>query len=97
MQCDKEIGLSNSNNRTVEQTCFTDLASPVAHVSAFCRAVVMNVVPIGFWGDEQNKRIIMHTIDRFIQMRRFESLTLHQVIQKLKVSNERGHYHARRH
>ena len=97
MQCDKEIVTSGSNSKTVEQTCFTDLASPVAHVSAFCRAVVMNVVPNGFWGDEQNKRIVMHTIDQFIQIRRFESLTLHQVIQKLKVSNEQGHYHAKCH
>jgi telomerase reverse transcriptase len=43
------------------------------------------VIPNSFWGDEHNKRIIMYWIDQFIQLRRFESLTLHQVTQKVQV------------
>ncbi|KAF2112365.1 hypothetical protein BDV96DRAFT_159642 [Lophiotrema nucula] len=50
---------SVSQNRPVEQTCFTDMACPAAHVSAFCRAVIARVIPNGFWGNDQNKRIIM--------------------------------------
>lgn len=78
---------SSSTTRTVDQTCFTDLACSSAHVSAFCRAVVSNVVPNGFWGNEHNKHEVMHWIDRFIHIRRFESLTLHQVTQKLKIAS----------
>jgi telomerase reverse transcriptase len=72
--------------RTAEQTCFTDMACSTADVSAFCRAVVTKVIPHGIWGDESNKRTIMYWIDQFIALRRFESLTLHQVTQKVQVN-----------
>ncbi len=68
-----------------------DLSTPVANVSAFCRAVVANLVPIGFWGEgadgDHNKNVIMRNIDRFICLKRFESLTLHVVSQDLKVGD----------
>jgi hypothetical protein len=70
---------------TVQQTCFTDLACAAAHVSAFCRAVISKVIPEGFWGNEHNKRILMYWVDQFIALRRFESVNLHQVTQKIKV------------
>jgi telomerase reverse transcriptase len=61
------------------------MACPTAHVSAFCRAVVAKVVPKRFWGNDDNKRTIMHYIDQFVNLRKFETLTLHQVTQKLQV------------
>jgi telomerase reverse transcriptase len=48
-------------------------------------AVVARVIPQAFWGDDSNKRIIMYWIDQFVSLRRFESLTLHQVMQKMQV------------
>lgn len=66
---------------------FTDMACPTAHVSAFCRAVVAKVVPHDFWGDENNKKTVLHYIDQFVRLRKFETLTLHQVTQKLQVRN----------
>lgn len=71
---------------TVEQTFFTDMACPAAHISAFCRAVVAKVIPESVWGTATNRRIIMYWIDQFIVLRRFESLTLHQVTQELQVT-----------
>lgn len=66
-----------------------DRSTPVANVSAFCRAVVANLIPINFWGQgvegDHNKQVVMHNIDRFICLQRFESLTLHAVFQDLKV------------
>lgn len=73
-------------SKTVDETCFTDMACPTAHVSAFCRAVVAKVMPRAFWGDDDNKRTIMFWIDQFISLRRFESLTLHQVTENIQVS-----------
>jgi telomerase reverse transcriptase len=61
------------------------MACPAAHVSAFCRAVIARVIPKGFWGDEHNQGIVMYWIDQFIDLRRFESLNLHQVTQNIKV------------
>lgn len=73
-----------------EQSCFTDLATAVADVSAYCRAVISRVVPHDFWGEGEaglwNKQVVMCSIDQFISMRRFESLTLHEVAQSLKAS-----------
>lgn len=68
-----------------EDTHFTAMACPTAHISAFCRAVVAKVIPNEFWGSDNNKHVIMHWIDQFVYLRRFETLTLHQVTQKLQV------------
>jgi telomerase reverse transcriptase len=54
-------------------------------VSAFCRAIISKVIPQGFWGNEHNKRVLMYWVDQFIDLRRFESLNLHQVTQNVQV------------
>ncbi len=65
------------------------LATPHSDVSAFCQAVLSNLIPNRFWGEdiqgEDNKNIVMRNIDRFVRLRRFESLSLHAVFQGLKV------------
>ena len=70
----------------------TNCATTHAQVSAFCRSVVCHLLPDHFWGvghaGKQNKREIMKQVDQFICLRRFESLSLHAVLQKVKVSNQ---------
>lgn len=65
-------------------------ATPAAGVSAFCRAVLSNLIPHGFWGDGDtrvhNELVFFHNVTQFVELRRFESLTLHKVLQKMKVS-----------
>lgn len=72
---------------------FFDSATPQANVSAFCRAVLSNLIPDGFWGGDeqgnQNKSIFMHNVDRFVRLRRFELMSLHLVSQELKVGDLR--------
>lgn len=69
-----------------------DYATPISMVSAFCRAVFANVIPHDFFGvgDIQihNLHIFFRNIDRFIGLRRFETLTLHETSQGIKVSME---------
>ncbi|KAG9196339.1 telomerase reverse transcriptase [Alternaria panax] len=84
--CEKK-GQSRSGTRTVQQTCFTDLACPAAHVSAFCRAVISKVIPEGLWGNEHNKHTLMYWVDQFIDLRRFESINLHQVTQNIQITH----------
>lgn len=71
------------------ESLIVDYAIPFANVSAFCRAVLGKLIPNDFWGQgvggDHNREVIMHAIDRFIRLRRFESFTLHRVIQGLKV------------
>jgi Telomerase ribonucleoprotein complex - RNA binding domain len=72
-----------------------DHATPAPCVSAFCRATLARLIPKGFWGvgDAQghNERIFMRNVDRFIRLRRFESLSLHDVTQDMKVRNPDGY------
>ncbi|KAF9730455.1 telomerase reverse transcriptase [Paraphaeosphaeria minitans] len=81
----KADSVSRPKPRAVEDSCFTDMACPTAHVSAFCRAALAKVIPNAFWGTEENKRMIMFWIDGFVSLRRFESLTLHQVTESIQV------------
>lgn len=71
------------------QAPLVSLATPHADVSAFCQAVISNLVPNGFWGKgsqgQENRKVVMQNIDRFVRLRRFESLSLHAVSQGLKV------------
>jgi telomerase reverse transcriptase len=66
-----------------------DLATPSANVSAFCRAVLGRVIPDEFFGTGEdqthNKQVLMKNVDRFIELRRFETLSLHDVMQGMKV------------
>jgi telomerase reverse transcriptase len=68
-----------------------DHATPTSKVSAFCQAVLANLIPHEFWGsaDAQahNEGIFYRNVDRFIQLRRFESFSLHEVSQGIKSSS----------
>ncbi|BCR95156.1 telomerase reverse transcriptase [Aspergillus luchuensis] len=68
----------------------TDYATPASSVSAFCRAVMKNLIPPQFYGTGQNRilhqdKILKH-VDQFVQMRRFENLSLQDVCQGIKVT-----------
>lgn len=64
-------------------------ASSLAQVSAFCRAIVLKVFPGGFWGScdvrVHNQQVICRNIDRFVRLRRYECLSLHDVLADIKV------------
>lgn len=65
------------------------LATSTSQVSAFCQAVLSHIIPNEFWGQGDtlcyNKTSFLQKVDRFIKLRRFESMTLHDVSQGLKV------------
>lgn len=82
--CPKHIG-----NDSVT-TSSPQLATSVPQVSAFCRAVTARVFPKDFWGEadlgSHNLRILHHNIDLFVRMRRYESISLHDVLQNMNLS-----------
>ena len=90
--------LSSSNSISVtpklpaapSNPSFTSLATPQSDVSAFCRAVLVKVIPDRFWGDSaqglENKGVVMEHVDKFIRLRRFENMSLHTVCQRMKVN-----------
>jgi telomerase reverse transcriptase len=65
-------------------------ATPAANVSAFCRSAMCKILPRDALGTGldgiRNHSNFMACIDRFIRMRRFESLSLHEVVQGMKLT-----------
>jgi telomerase reverse transcriptase len=63
----------------------------VAKVSAFCRAVISDLLPGNVFGSgldgQGNRDRIMKKVDDFVQMRRFESMTVHQTMQGLRIAS----------
>ncbi|KAI9664915.1 MAG: hypothetical protein M1821_006363 [Bathelium mastoideum] len=71
------------------KTNFLHAATPSSHVSAFCRAAIKKVVPLEFWGNGETaihnlSRVLLH-VDKFVRARKHETLTLHEVLEGLKI------------
>lgn len=64
-------------------------ASAISEVSAYCRAVINKVFPAEFWGHgdvrDENRRAILRSINTFITLRRYESMSMHDVMQNVRV------------
>ncbi|KAL0781131.1 hypothetical protein CaCOL14_002466 [Colletotrichum acutatum] len=69
----------------------TDLATPVAHVSAFCQAVLVKIIPDEMWGTGEdgtyNKSQILRKVDHFVKLRRFEAMSLCELADGLKITS----------
>lgn len=72
-----------------EASTFSHACTP-ERVSAFCRAVVRNVFPPDVLGtSEEGKKnldIVLRSIDRFIRLRRYETISLHDVMDGLAIT-----------
>jgi hypothetical protein len=66
-----------------------NLATPLPQVSAFCQAVISRLLPKAFLGKndifKHNLSLLLRSCDRFVRLRRFESMSLHEVMQGMKV------------
>ncbi|KAM0721837.1 hypothetical protein Q7P37_002762 [Cladosporium fusiforme] len=69
---------------TPEETNTFTHAATLEQVSAFCRAVIRNVFPPDAFGSSaethNNLDTVMRSIDRFIRLRRYETISLHDVM-----------------
>ncbi|KAL2133055.1 hypothetical protein VTI74DRAFT_2994 [Chaetomium olivicolor] len=87
----KKTNSSAAPTPDLQYTSLTDLATPVAKISAFCQAVLSRVIPNDFWGrgpiQEHNKACFLKKVHHFIHLRRFESMCLHEVMQGMKISD----------
>ncbi|PGH05494.1 hypothetical protein AJ79_06801 [Helicocarpus griseus UAMH5409] len=83
-------GSNGSTKPNTRRIPMTDCATPSSSVSAFCRAVLLKLIPNELYGcgedGTKNRDIIMRHVDTFVQLRRFESLSLHEVAQGLKIT-----------
>ncbi|KAG6081498.1 hypothetical protein E4U16_007334 [Claviceps sp. LM84 group G4] len=80
-----------SRDKSVQSESIVDLATSPSQVSSFCQAVLCRIIPNDFWGEgqimEHNKAAILRQVDTFIRLRRFESISLHDIMQGLKIGN----------
>lgn len=80
----KSKALTAQAGRTI-----VDLATPVSGVSAFCQAVLSKIIPNDFWGTReggvQNRTAFLKKVHHFVRLRRFESMSLSEILQDLKV------------
>ncbi|OAP62484.1 hypothetical protein AYL99_04689 [Fonsecaea erecta] len=76
----------SSNNG---ESSFLPHSTPLARVSAFCRSVISHLLPRNAFGTgpggQQNYEMMMNRIDEFVRMRRFETMSLHEVVQGMHV------------
>ncbi|KAK5195903.1 Telomerase reverse transcriptase [Exophiala xenobiotica] len=82
---------STASDHDDNGTSFLPHATPIAAVSAFCRSVIARLLPkdacgIGTEGRQSHAKL-MRRIDEFVQMRRFESMTLHKAVQGICVKS----------
>ncbi|RYP70145.1 hypothetical protein DL771_005657 [Monosporascus sp. 5C6A] len=81
---------SNALSRDPDQP-LTDLATPPVKVSAFCQAALSRILPNEFFGagstGQQNKELVLKKVHQFILLRRFEGMSLHEVMQGVKIAD----------
>ena len=80
------------NPSELNQVNFQKFATPVSQVSAFCRSALANTIPLEFWGDgdtavRNRSKVSLH-IDRFVRARKYETVSLHDILDGLKVCCE---------
>ncbi|KAF5699219.1 telomerase reverse transcriptase [Fusarium globosum] len=90
-QKQSEPGLLNTQAPALPyHKSLVELATPSSQVSSFCQAVLSKIIPRDFWGDDavqkRNKFTIMRNVDRFIRLRRFETMSLHEITQNMKMA-----------
>src|SRR5580658_8085566 len=66
---------------------WADIATPKSNVSAFARAFFRRLLPKETWDVEgtHNETCFLKYVDTFINLRKRESMALHQLVQGLKV------------
>jgi telomerase reverse transcriptase len=86
----RSLGRENILGRPQPYDSILVYATPTAHVSAFCRAVVEGLLPGGALGTgeygKHNLTVLLSQIDHFVRMRRYENLSLHEVSQNLRIN-----------
>lgn len=80
------VAPSKEGETTKFKERFLDHASSTGQVSAFLRAVLLRIIPHEFLGGSHNRKVLDRMVDRFVRLRKHERLSLHDVVQGIKVN-----------
>ena len=79
-----------SQHGTSDQDSTFGQATLLGNVSAFCRTAIRRVFPPELLGDHEgetgNVAAIMRCVDSFVRLRRYETISLHEVVQGITLS-----------
>ncbi|CDZ98129.1 telomerase reverse transcriptase [Phaffia rhodozyma] len=64
---------------------FQEFTQPVGQVCRFATGVIKRVIPIDFFGGPFNQHLVLQSVDKFIRLRRYETMTLHTVLQGFSI------------
>ncbi|KAL6051599.1 Telomerase reverse transcriptase, variant 3 [Balamuthia mandrillaris] len=74
-------------NRVTNYNDLFQYHSACKYVTAFVKAVCSYLIPFEMWGSQHNLSIFHQNIYRFVKSRRFESLTIEQIMQGMKLND----------
>ncbi|GJE88721.1 telomerase reverse transcriptase [Phanerochaete sordida] len=80
-------GVSFTTAQVRQKPRFAEFMCSYAEVFRFAVIVTKTVIPMAFWGSEYNFKLITKHIRTFIALRRYETLTLHHLLRRLRTSD----------
>ncbi|KAG6812970.1 hypothetical protein H0H92_015089 [Tricholoma furcatifolium] len=80
------FGLTQARQHAKTKPRFADFSCPFIEVHRYVALVTKAVIPKAFWGNETNFRVIMKCVKEFIQCRRFETMSMHNILQGFSTS-----------
>ncbi|KAG6908673.1 hypothetical protein DXG01_003687 [Tephrocybe rancida] len=81
------FGLTQAERHAKSKPRFADLACSFVEVFRYVVLITKAVIPKAFWGNESNFEVILKYVKEFIHCRRFETVTLHHVVQGFGTSS----------
>ncbi|TCD64911.1 hypothetical protein EIP91_003447 [Steccherinum ochraceum] len=79
--------LSQIQRQAKHKPRFAEFACSHAEVYYYAVCVTKAVVPLSLWGSEKNFKVICRHVKSFISARRYETLTLHEIMQDFSISD----------
>ncbi|GAA5844734.1 hypothetical protein JCM9279_002901 [Rhodotorula babjevae] len=74
-------GQTQAQEKARDKPKLAEFACSFHEVERFVHGAVAEVIPRAFWGSVENARLVEDRISAFIRMRRFESTTVHALLQ----------------
>ncbi|KAK9475806.1 Telomerase ribonucleoprotein complex RNA binding domain-containing protein [Lipomyces japonicus] len=70
-----------------EKVGMKDFVTLPSQVSVYVRMVLRKLLPLQVLGSRHNQDCLMNNVNRFVYLRRYEKISLHDIMQGLKISD----------
>ncbi|SGZ26907.1 BQ5605_C025g09993 [Microbotryum silenes-dioicae] len=80
-------GASQARARVRAKPRFTEYMCSTYEVICYVTAIVRDTIPRDFWGSKSNENLVLKHAGEFLRLRRFETMSLHTLLQGLCVAD----------